>query len=141
MGTAGGGWQIFASNVFNGGINLFTGKFTGEGGDMLEVRDTIDVLATEAGSPVMIDTGSGITVVNVGDAGSLAGIQGSLAVHSTPQQIVPFGEPDVSTLNLNGSADTVASIVKIQNDSVAGLTPNPVSYTGMTNLVVSTGTC
>jgi hypothetical protein len=65
-------------------------------------------------------SGRGPDTVNVGNAGSLAGIVGDLVV-SDP--------PDFTTLNVDDSADTAGHTVTVTNGGITGLAPGTISYT------------
>ena len=93
--------------VLNTPTNLFT-LVTGNAQDTVEVRKT-------TGSLVLNRTNSAVDQINLGDGGSLAGIQGGVVV----------GGPAANSaaLAINGSADAVADTVTLTATTITGLAP------------------
>jgi hypothetical protein len=99
--------------------------------------ETVNVLRTAVGATTnLVSTGSGLTTVNVGNAGSVQGIRGALNIEHP-------GPSGGNAINLNDSADTASRTVTLSSlgsysaDSdhnsdpwgqVSGLAPAAISY-------------
>lgn len=88
--------------------------------------DTFNVQGTPAGALTTISCGVGSDTANLGNAGSMQGIVGTLDF---------FGE----ILNADDSADTVPRSVTINSDFFGGLAPAPVNYTDDLKLLTIRG--
>jgi hypothetical protein len=98
--------------------------------------DTVNVLAISA--PLTVDTLSGgggpnSSTVNVGNAGSLAGIGAALTIHNNPAY---------DTVIIDDSADGANRTVTVSAGGVTGLAPNPINFTNfsVSNLTINGGT-
>jgi hypothetical protein len=96
-------------------VNLTTGL----------VSDTVNVLAT--GVSTSLSTSGGRDTVNVGNAGSLQAILGTLTIQNPP---------NFTTLNINDSADTTARTATLSTfsldgtswGSITGLAPAAINF-------------
>jgi hypothetical protein len=87
--------------------------------------DTVYVLAT--GVPTSISTSGGSDVVNVGNAGSVQGIQGALSIQNPPSY---------TTINLSDWADSTVRTASLSTfasggynwGSISGLAPAAINY-------------
>jgi hypothetical protein len=109
------GWVsgLAPANIFYSQVDVNAVTITGSRGG-----STYNVL----GTPFFATTSlinEGPDTVNVGNAGSLAGILGNLSI-SNP--------PDFTTVNVDDSADTVGHTVTITNASITGLARGVISY-------------
>jgi hypothetical protein len=83
--------------------------------------DTVNVLATDKTAPLTaVAAGRGNDVVNVGNAGSLSGIQGIVTISGTPAS---------AHANVDDSADTTSlSNVAVSDTGVLGLAPAVINF-------------
>jgi hypothetical protein len=89
-------------------------------------NDIVDVNNTAAGVSVTVNTGAGTDTVNV----SPAGILGALTVN---------GQGGTSTLNLNDQFNTTGLLYTLTAPTVARPGAAPITYSGLTNLVINAG--
>ena len=113
------GVNLTALNELERGIVLFCGSGP----------DVVNVLSSRANAALLIDGNDGSNQVNVGDAGIVAGVAGTVRVAAN------FGGPVAETtgLILNDSADATGRAVTISDAGadtvIAGLSPGAVVYT------------
>ena len=97
-----------------------TGINAGTGGD------TFNVLATTANS--ILDVGGAPSTANIGNAGSVQGIAGTLELFSP------------TTITVDDSADTTGRTVIVNSDFIGGLAPAAINYTdAVTSLTIDGG--
>ena len=109
-------------------------------------NDTVNVLATgnnvlPGGLATSLSSGGGHDTINVGNAGSVQGILGTLSIQNPP---------NVDTVNVNDSADATARTVDFSTfaldgflwDSITGLAPGAINYKDADTIAanVTTGT-
>jgi hypothetical protein len=127
--------------TLNGDVAQFEpGAITGINVASGEGFDTINVLRTTSSAPLTIAS-SGTATVNLGNAGSVQGIQGSVSVENPPS---------FTTLNVDDSADSAARMVTLDTFTppgdttfgrITGLAPATISYecADISSLSLSTG--
>ncbi len=97
--------------------------------------ETVNILGTSATGPLSVSsTGTAPDTVNIGSAGSLRGVQGSVSLSSSdanaPDRVV-----------LDDSADTTGRSATIGDTLVSGLAPGAINFTGsqLSSLTVKFG--
>jgi hypothetical protein len=120
--TLGSGAQSIAVDSTNAAtpVNLTTGQ----GSDVITVLTNASALA--------IDAGSGANTINVGNAGVLAGIQGSLTIDGGGNGTLNVEDQDDTTVDQTGQI-TATAITGFGMDATG------IAYTGMANLNIALG--
>lgn len=91
-------------------------------------NQTISVPSTSAKTNLY--TGSAADTINVGSSGSTAGINGPLNI---------IGSAAADILNVDDSADATASNGTLNATTISGVSPQPITYSGLASLVISLG--
>ncbi len=120
--TLGSGVQSIAVDSTNAAtpVNLTSGS----GSDVITVLTNASALA--------IDAGSGANTINVGNAGVLAGIQGSLTINGGGNGTLNVQDQNDATVNQTGNI-TATAITGF------GMAATGIAYTGMANLNLALG--
>lgn len=94
--------------------------------------DVVNVLATATNLETVITNSGDLDQVNVGDAGRVNAILGTLSV---------FNPPSFTALRIDDSAETAAKTVTIRDDAVLGLALAKINYaeSDISSLTVLTG--
>lgn len=120
-----------SSLTINGtsGANIFTVDTTIPGVSTTinrasSISETVNILGTSAGGALALtSTGTASDTVNIGNAGSVQGVQGSVTLSSSNASA-----PD--TVVLDDSADTTGQNATIGDTQVSGLAPGSINFTG-----------
>jgi hypothetical protein len=98
-------------------------------------NDTVDVLGTGSGAPLTLDSTGGFDIVNIGNAGSVAGIFGAVTVNNSG---------GFSAINVNAFADLTghdATLSGVAPADLTGVAPTDIFYTAseISSLSISMG--
>ena len=110
--VTGPGYNVDLNAFHEGGFFLTTGQ----GDDTVNVFDTFNV----AVQPVTLDSAGGSDTVNIGDAGSLTGLDSPVFVNNSNGQ---------TTLNIDASADKSATYTVTASQVTSSLAPEAINFT------------